>query len=171
MIWHEIPGWPRYEVSEYGDIRSKDMVVNAKGGKTAVRKGRVLARILKSNGYLAVTLTDGVNRPQINVHRLVARAFIGECPLGMHVLHSDGNKSNNHYKNLRYGTPAENHIDTEKHGRRLKGSKHPRSKLDEEAVLHIRNSSRNIYELARMYNVSAAHICAVRSNRVWKHLM
>jgi len=53
--------------------------------------------VQKSNGYLRVTLTDGTNRPQISVHRLVARAFLGECPLGLHVLHADGNKTNNHF--------------------------------------------------------------------------
>ena len=33
MKWVDIPKWElRYEISEYGDVRSKDMQVNAKGG-------------------------------------------------------------------------------------------------------------------------------------------
>jgi len=169
--WRDIPGWEtRYEVSEHGDVRSKDMVVGAKGGKTAVRKGRVLSPVKKNNGYLAVTLTDGVNRPQIGVHRLVARAFVGECPIGLHVLHGDGNKTNNHFTNLRYGTPAENVADTKRHGRQRRGSQSANAKLDEDAVRHIRESSRNGIILAKMYGVTNAHISSVRSRRTWKHL-
>lgn len=170
MRWVEIPGWPRYEVSEHGHIRSKDMVVGAKGDKTAVRKGRVLAPARKSNGYLAVTLTNGVARPQIGVHRIVARAFIGECPVGLHVLHADGDKSNNHYSNLRYGTPAENVADTRSHGRQRFGENHPMAKLDADAVAHIRMSNRECAALAKMYGVSKAHVSAVRRGRVWKHV-
>lgn len=171
MRWLDIPGWEtRYEINEYGDVRSKDMVVGAKGGKTAVRKGRVLAPVRKNNGYLAVTLTDGVNRPQIGVHRLVARAFLGECPIGLHVLHGDGNKTNNHYLNLRYGTPAENVEDTRLHGRRKYGAQVANAKLDDDAVRHIRSSNRNGVALAAMYGVTAAHISAVRRGRAWQHV-
>lgn len=171
MRWLDIPGWEtRYEISENGDVRSKDMVVGAKGGKTAIRKGRVLAPVRKSNGYLAVTLTDGVNRPQIGVHRLVARAFLGECPIGLHVLHGDGNKTNNHYSNLRYGTPAENVEDTRLHGRRKYGAQIANAKLDDDAVRHIRSSNRNGAALAAMYGVTAAHISAVRRGRAWQHV-
>lgn len=171
MRWLDIPGWEtRYEISECGDVRSKDMVVGAKGGATAVRKGRELASVRKSNGYLAVTLTDGVNRPQIGVHRLVARAFIGECPIGLHVLHGDGDKTNNHYSNLRYGTPAENVEDTRLHGRRRYGSQVHNAKLDEDAVRHIRSSSRNSVALAAMYGVSTSHISNVRRNKAWQHV-
>lgn len=171
MRWVAIPGWEvRYEISEFGDVRSKNMIVGAKGGASAVRKGRVLAQARKNNGYLAVTLTDGVNRPQIGVHRLVARAFIGECPIGLHVLHGDGDKTNNHYTNLRYGTPAENIEDTRLHGRRRVGAQVHNAKLDDDAVRHIRSSNRNGAALAAMYGVSAAHISAVRRNRSWRHV-
>lgn len=171
MRWADIPGWEtRYQISENGDVRSKDMQVGAKGGGKAVRKGRVLAPVRKNNGYLCVTLTDGVNRPQIAIHRLVARAFIGECPIGLHVLHGDGNKENNCVSNLRYGTPAENHEDTKRHGRRRLGERNPVSKLDTEAVLHIRESSRACAELAKMYEITAAHVSAIRRRRVWRHI-
>lgn len=168
MKWIDIPGWEtRYQISERGDVRSKDMTVGAKNGATALRKGRLLAPVRKNNGYLCVTLTDGKNRPQISVHRLVARAFLGECPIGLHVLHGDGNKSNNHYTNLCYGTPAENAVDTLKHGRRRSGANHPMAKLDADAVMHIRSSNRTGAALAAMYGVSRSHISAVRRGRAW----
>ena len=169
--WLAVPGWAaRYEVSEFGSARSKDMTVGAKNGAFAVRKGRNLVQVKKSNGYLCVTLADGIHRPQIAIHRLVARAFIGECPLGLHVLHSDGDKINNHYSNLRYGSAAENVLDTLRHGRRLIGATHPMSKLDDDAVLHIRSSSWGDAVLARVYGVSREHIWGVRARRSWKHI-
>lgn len=172
MRWVDIPGWElRYEISEYGDIRSKDMVVGARNNGVATRKGRLLAPARKNNGYLVVTLTDGVNRPQVSVHRVVARAFLGECPIGLHVLHSDGDKTNNHYTNLRYGTPAENVEDTKKHGRQRYGARVANAKLDDDAVVHIRSSNRSYSVLAAMYGVSTAHISAVRRGRAWKHVL
>jgi lambda repressor-like predicted transcriptional regulator len=171
MIWVDIPSWEtRYEVSEYGDVRSKDMVVNARNRATAVRKGRVLANVIKTNGYACVTLTNGINRPQIGIHRIVARAFIGECPLGLYVLHNDGNKLNNHYSNLRYGTQAENVSDTKKHGHKLFGSSHPRAILSEQDVVAIRLSDKPYAFLANLYGVCAAHIGAVKTKRAWKHI-
>ena len=171
MKWVDIPGWEsRYQICEDGGIRSKDMFVKAKGGATAVRKGRYLNWVQKLNGYYCVTLTNGVDRPQIAIHRLVARAFIGECPIGLHVLHNDGDKFNNHYTNLRYGTPAENHEDTLKHGKRRIGVTHPLAKLKEKDVRFIRESELSGVELASKFGVSSAHISAVRRNRAWKHI-
>jgi hypothetical protein len=171
MKWAPIPGWEtRYVISEYGDVRSLDMTVGAKGGKTATRKGRRLIQVCKTNGYLAITLTNGVSRPQVSIHRLVARAFIGECPIGLHVLHIDGDKTNNHFSNLRYGTPAENVLDTARHGKQRKGAQHPMAKLDVDAVIHIRSSCRDIASLALMYGVTREHVWGVRARRCWKHI-
>lgn len=169
--WTDIPGWEtRYQITEHGLVRSKDMTVGAKGGGTAVRRGRVLASVAKNNGYLCVTLADGFNRPQIGIHRLVARVFIGECPLGLNVLHNDGNKLNNHYSNLRYGTQADNHADTLKHGRRPVGESHALAKLCEKDVLFIRASNESGVVLAQVFGVAPAHISAVRRRRAWKHI-
>ena len=171
MKWVDIPGWEdRYQISEFGDVRSKDMVVRAKGSAAATRKGRTLALVRKTNGYLCVTLTDGKNRPQISVHRLVARAFLGECPLGLHVLHGDGDKTNNHYTNLCYGTPAENVADTARHGRQRRGAAHPMARIDDDAVRVIRASARSAKEVASWFGVSSSHVHAIRKGRVWRHV-
>lgn len=163
MIWVDIPGWDRYEISEHGAVRSKNMVVGAKGDKTAVRKGRELALIEKANGYLCVTLTDGVRRVQVSIHRLVARAFLGECPIGLHVLHWDGNKRNNHFSNLRYGSAADNHDDE----RRL--SREGRI-LNKSNVVEIRRKEASAPALADKFGVSVHTIHGVWYGRTWKHI-
>src|SRR5699024_9822191 len=50
------------------------------------------------------------------VHSLVAESFIGARPEGMEVCHSDGNKTNNHVANLRFGTSSDNELDKVRHG-------------------------------------------------------
>jgi len=171
MIWRQIPGYPRYCVSDDGRVKSSDMSVNARGGGIAIRKGRELHLVKKANGYWAVTLTADNGRRQFMVHRLVAEVFHGGPPhQGAHVLHGDGDKDNNSAANLRWGTPADNHADTEKHGRRLKGEDHPHAKLTDAAVRHIRSSATDAGELAGVYSVTREHIWAVRKNRVWRHV-
>lgn len=171
MIWRAIPGWERYEVSDTGIVRSRDMVVGAKGGAVAVRKGRILSPAKASNGYWVVTVTNGGQRRQEAVHRLVAKAFHGAPPYAnAHVLHGDGDKNNNAANNLRWGTAADNHLDTERHGRRLKGESHPHAKLNEAAVRCIRATDKDAAELAELFGVTREHIWAVRKNRVWSHI-
>ena len=169
MKWRVIPGWDRYEVSDTGVVRSKDMVVGARGGAQSTRKGRVLSLTQKANGYLAVSLTKENTRMQECVHRLVALAFLGPPPHdGAHVLHYDGSRTNNAADNLRWGTPADNHADTERHGRRRKRETHPRAKLNEDAVCVIRSTKLSAGVLAQMYGISREHVWAVRRGRAWK---
>ena len=171
MIWKDIPGWDAfYEASDAGLVRSKDRYVRARNGAKALRKGRELTQIEKNNGYMCVTLAAGKRRPQVSVHRIVARAFFGECPIGQHVLHIDGNRRNNSVSNLRYGTPAENHADTLRHGHRRMGATHPRAKLTEDDVRAIRKDSRSSTALAQEFGISVAHVYQIRARRVWRHI-
>lgn len=174
MIWRSVPGWDRYEVSDAGLIRSRDMAVgvrNAPRGAVAIRKGRVLSQAKALNGYLVVTVTDGRSRQQAAVHRLVALAFCGAPPHeSAHVLHADGDKTNNTAANLRWGTPADNHADTERHGRRRKGERHPQAKLTEDAVRDIRKSTAKAAQIAARHGITREHVWAVRCGRVWAHV-
>ena len=168
MKWTPVQDWDRYEVSDHGQVRSVDMVVRAKSGASAKRKGRVLAKVVTSAGYYAVTLTDGKHKKQLLIHRLVAQAFLGPPPHhDAHVLHGDGSRTNNYVGNLRWGTPADNHADTLRHGRRLTGENHPRAKLTANCVSHIRSSGEKAGLLAKQFGVSREHVWAVRSKRVW----
>jgi len=172
MIWRQIPDWDRYEVSDGGGVRSRDMLVGAKGASKAVRKGRVLTQAKTSRGYLVVTLTRGCTHQQFSVHRLVALVFHGPPPHDKtHVLHSDGDPTNNSASNLRWGSPADNHVDTERHGRRRKGEGHPQAKLSEADVRDIKWSSTKTNVLAARYGVTREHVWAVRRGRVWAHIL
>jgi hypothetical protein len=50
------------------------------------------------------------------VHKLVAEAFLGVCPVGLEVRHLDGDSGNPRLGNLAYGTHSENTLDQVRHG-------------------------------------------------------
>lgn len=100
-----------YEVSSAGDVRSLDRAIEIVG-RWGVARRRLAGRLLRSwpdcNGYRAVYLS---RRRAVNVHRLVALAFLGTPPPGCtDVNHRDGDKANNAVDNLEWCTRRENMV-------------------------------------------------------------
>ena len=102
MLWKIIPGYADYfEISEYGDIRSK-----------------------RKDSYATWLDKDGYKRIKIKgdhwgIHQLVCKVFNGEPPApGLVVNHKDGNRTNNHYSNLEWATQKENVQHSIKYGKR-----------------------------------------------------
>ncbi|CAL6072926.1 Conserved_hypothetical protein [Hexamita inflata] len=60
--------------------------------------------ICMGNGYYLIS----INRVTIYIHRLVAEAFLGECPEDCEVDHIDRCRVNNQMSNLRYFTRSQN---------------------------------------------------------------
>lgn len=115
MTWKSIPEYAGlYEVSDTGEIRSCDRLVNTNICNVNTRriKGKVLKQNTKINGYKTVDLCKDGKVTTALVHRLVASAFVPN-PKGLHfVNHKDSNRSNNIAKNLEWVTSSENR----KHG-------------------------------------------------------
>ena len=80
-------------------------------------KGRDLSLFVSGN-YLSVKLAKaGVTRT-VYVHELVLLAFVGPRPAmdeRCEIRHLDGDKTNNHLSNLKYGTVKENAADRKLH--------------------------------------------------------
>lgn len=99
--WRVIPCTAeRYEASSLGRVRSVDFF----DGRKRVT-GRVLKPATTRSGHQQVMLGRGDNR---HVHRCVAAAFLGPCPLLHEVLHLNHNPADNRPVNLKYGTRSEN---------------------------------------------------------------
>ena len=109
-IWKNIEGYEgKYMVSNLGNVKS----LWCRNGFR--KKERLLKKVIIKNGYARVSLyTKGINNPKI--HRLVANAFLGKCPVGLEVRHLNGNKHDNRSENLKYGTRKENVSDAISHG-------------------------------------------------------
>ena len=126
---------------------------------------------LGRDGYPRLHIRDGGDR-HVGVHTLVLETFVGPCPAGMECRHLDGVKTNNRLENLVWGTRQENEADKERHGRVLRGSQQPGSKLTEADVLEIRHRSQVTVQrvLAREYGVSETVISMVVNRKRWRHV-
>lgn len=103
-IWKDIEGYEGlYQVSNLGNVRSLDNIVNCNGGKR-LRKGGLLKPIIDYDGYNRVTLYGNRKKKNYFVHRLVAQAFIPNPDNLPCINHKDEVKTNNHYFNLEWCT-------------------------------------------------------------------
>ncbi len=174
--WRPVVGFEgRYEVSSLGRVRSMDCRVYHQGVKRSFfsyHKGQPL-RQTSRGGYLAVMLphkSGNYHQRPVNVHQLVAEAFLGPRPHGMDICHGDGVKKNNATSNLRYASRRENEADKIAHGTDQRGERHPRAKLTAEQVRQIRllapYDSQEI--LAGHYGVTKSLISKIVTNECWK---
>lgn len=170
-MWKDIPSWDRYQVSDAGRVRSKDMPCRAAHNSVAVRKGRELTLVVKGGRYLCVTLTTTAGeRKQCFVHDLVLLAFVGPKPAGLQTRHLNDNNRDNLLSNLAYGTHLDNMADKARNGK-IKGEGHPRSKLTDVRVRYIRASPALGVVLAEAFGVSPSLVSAIRRRKVWGHLL
>ena len=170
-LWLPVVGYEGlYEVSDQGRVRSLERTAKVKGGHRTVPP-RTLA-LARRGGYRMATLSRDGKQSCASVHRLVAAAFLGPCPLGMIVLHGELGSANNSLANLRYGTQAENMADKYRDGTEQTGERHGKSKLTESEVLEIRSRAIDtpLRQLAREYCVSQRAIQWVVKRRCWAHL-
>jgi hypothetical protein len=86
---------------------------------------REMQQTPNSDGYPSVRLILDGKRKRLAVHRLMASRYLPPRPSPKHELrHLDGNKSNNDWLNLAWGTAKDNADDRERHGRTSKGEQH-----------------------------------------------
>lgn len=107
--WKDIPGFPFYQASSCGRIRSTDRIVNHNYGGQCLKKGKILSFYKTPSGYHNCGITINTNKSKtFRVHRLIAMTFI-ENPEGKDIVnHIDFDKTNNHVCNLEWCTTKEN---------------------------------------------------------------
>lgn len=89
-----------YSIDEYGNVYNDE--------RRIMRKSHI-----DQYGYMNIVLyNEEKERVNFKIHRLVARAFIGEPPddSRTQINHIDGNKLNNHYSNLEWVNSSENQL-------------------------------------------------------------
>lgn len=167
--WRAIPGWPGYEVSSNGQVRSLDRDVPYRN-ETRRRRGKLMCQSMNlgaSGKPYAVVGLSNRGQKSFPVHRLVLMAFVGPRPEGMQGCHNDGNTLNNHVSNLRWDTPKNNSADREKHGTLAHGNRAPQRKLSEADALAIAASTETTGVLALRYGVNRRTIQTIRSGDGW----
>lgn len=168
-VWRPVVGWEGlYEVSDHGNVRSLDKVIERRGRQTRL-KGKQRKLVKHSAGYWEIIFHNGIRDHQL-VHRVVAAAFLGPCPPGKEVAHWDGNRANPRLENLRYVTRSENHLDKNRHGTGIQGARNHMAKLNERAVRKILIDTRPARLIAAEHGVSDALINMIRARTVWAHV-
>lgn len=168
MEWLQLTSWPKFEVSECGDVR-----------EIATRKR--LRGFIDADGYLRYALKGAAERKgAVAAHVLVATHFIGPAPSERHeVAHENGSRIHNHHTNLRWKLPAENQADRVAHGTSAAGERNPHAKITEADVADIRieyrrikqpGSGRTVAELDARYGLKRSTIIRIAKGQSWPHV-
>lgn len=178
--WRDIPGYEGfYQISDQGRVKSLPRIheyTSPFGSGNRSVSARIMRQSVRKNGYLCVSLwRDGV-RQSCLVHHLVAAAFIGSRPRGMHVCHNNSDRTDNRLLNLRYDTPRGNALDAVAAGTssalrlKTKGEDNGNAKLTADQVARMRSlldSGERMKTIATMFGVSYSLVKRIRRGEVW----
>lgn len=174
-IWKDVIGFESYyQISNFGNVRSKDRLVKCRNNSFAKKIGKVKKAGI-TGGYKVVLLSKENTEKGIGVHRLVAIHFIDNPENKKEVNHKDGNKLNNHVDNLEWCTRSENGQHSYDNGLQIsrKGSKHHFAKINENIVkemFDLFNSGLNKKEISeKITQISYSSICRILKGSTWKH--
>ena len=150
--WRTIFDFPNYEVSNKGNIRSKEY--NDSLGH--LRSSKKLKKQVNNCGYEYVILSSKEEKHKtLTVHRIVAKTFIPNPEEKEDVNHIDGNKLNNNVNNLEWTTTQENIIKRYEIG--IDGNNYKRvSQFDKDG--NLVGSFPSSYEAERITGISRTHI-------------
>lgn len=107
--WKVIDGFPNYEISNKGSVRSLTRMVVGNKGAVYEKKGRIMAVTNNSGWYLSLRLKNSQGYKTCRIHRLVYEHFAGKIREGYEIHHIDGNRQNNCVDNLKMVTKSEHH--------------------------------------------------------------
>jgi DNA-binding transcriptional regulator YiaG len=154
---------------------------------------RFLSKIEKTDtcwNWTAGLFTNGYGQFNINnypilSHRFAYELWVNPIPDGLVVRHKCDNRKCVNPNHLETGTQQDNMDDKVKRNRQSKGEKHSNafqrakgeqhgsSKLSEDEIKEIRillGFDISQRKLAKIYDISQPHICAINRNKFWKHI-
>lgn len=167
--WRPVVGFEgEYDVSNLGRVRSLPRVIVRRDGVRLKVKGRMLApRLAKCGGYHRVGL---VGESEDYIHRLVLEAFVGPCPPDHSCCHDNGDPTDNHLSNLRWGTQGDNESDKVRHGRSNRGERCSMAKLTASQARYALEANAPAHDVARLLSVTDETIRRIRRGETWKDL-
>ena len=174
-IWKDIPGYEGlYQVSSLGRVKGlKRTIYNSLKGDYLLEE-RLLKSGYNKNGYESYVLSNSKSKKRMNIHRLVALAFIPNPDDKPCVNHINGIKSDSSIGNLEWCTYSENTKHAFKTGlmSMTKGEECSWSKLTEDDVRYIRENKGIISysKLSKKYKISTTTISKIINRKSWNHI-
>lgn len=120
-----------------------------------------------TRGYGQIRDANSIKTP---AHRVSYELYKGKITNGLWVLHSCDNRLCVNPDHLFLGTVVDNVADMISKGRHVFGESVPQSKLTEDDVMDILVSDLRNKDLAKIYNVDAGNISAIRRGVSWSHV-
>jgi hypothetical protein len=191
--WRPVAGWEQsYEVSSHGRVAGVRQI-----GRWTGKRIRKLK--LDRFGYHATGLYLRGKTRFVQVHVLVAEAFICPRPEGLIVNHKDSDRTNNHYSNLEWTTYQGNTLHAIAAGRWATGKRNGRytkpeswansvykkrpyaqgekaynSKLTNAQAMEMKKiryyTGKSYTEIGRMFGVRKGVAAFIIQGRSWKHI-
>lgn len=169
-----------YEVSNMGKVRRKGGEITRSDGKKRKFKRRLIKQQwagpkLQYRKYLTVVVSRKSRVKRYSVHRLIAKAFLGNPPSkNYEVNHIDCDKSNNCSDNLEWLTSSENKFHAVDNGLMKKGEDSHHAILNERQVFEmrkIRTETGKSYKLiGDEFGVSGSAARSAILGITWRHL-
>jgi hypothetical protein len=108
-VYKEIKGFEdRYEISNFGNVKSKSVLIYHKNGYSHTYPELILKTEKTKKGYLRVMLAKNSKNIKLYVHRLVLETFVDNTDNKPQVNHKNGIKTDNRLENLEWATRKEN---------------------------------------------------------------
>lgn len=142
--------------------------VTKRGNIISIAKGRMLKKRLGNHGYYAIFMNnDQGKKVHKQISRLVALAFVKNPKPGIYniVMHKDNDRTNDHYKNLKWGTQAQNVKQCVNEGRIAKGNRLPQTKATVKICKKIILSSDTHKGTAKRFNVSRRLVRFIKAGK------
>ena len=175
-VWKDVVGYEGlYEVSNKGQVRSKDRIVTSVIGVKRFVKSRMMSMMPDNSGHLVVGLNRNNKQQLLLVHRLVLEAFVGPCPPGMEGRHyPKRDPTNNRIDNLSWSTREQNQQDRVKHGTHCRGERCATTHLKERDVREIRSfystGKYTLKQLGEKYRLKTGSVHNIVKRKTWKHI-
>lgn len=169
---------PRYEVSNYGRLRSFQPTA---ASRSASADSPVSSKFIKGSviqGYRSLNIRSEGKTLNRYIHKLVAEEFVKRAqPEQMFVIHLDYDKQNNYHYNLKWVT-REEMIEHNRNNPSLKNRLLPRQtsnyKLTETKVRIIKklllNDKNRLKMIAKQFGITHTQLNRIRSGENWKHV-